>query len=532
MANERRESFTREGVETMKWGLVRSAINRELWDLTLGKNPLCCHSGNADSGYRVSFEHDETFHDRENEPGYEPRPWMNHYHFPPVPRTRDEPKYRLGWQEDHQGNRIAEFDVWDGPENSGAAEFGGLYGKWKRRVDKVFTGWGEPDRIPYEKDFWEAATRLRDAIKPLGIVNVPGESYYLACRSLGLLTRDPGAQGTTPPARMWAPQINGPIDRFVIPLQGTLLNLHVLGEMLAAQLEGLGNMWQSTRISVMEIGRHATRRMDFTGDGDTTPALIKSAGWVIGAMGLIPMATAASIGLAATGLILAGADALIDDVKSRAKDVFDIPAAIDGATAEEIIRSVEDTLDSGQDRDLETQLQLDESDSAETLDVAHKHIVEDHAVYNAEANIYTTCFTMDLSDVRADSHPETAGDVDISVEYERLRDAGKMFADELGEELRAASRGVGDVYSSGATWDRPELSGGRTIGFGPTGSWPNWSVVRDDLAGILDATANQVVEVGEYLIAAANYLERQDASAKEAMEQAGRELDNAVNRAG
>lgn len=513
----------------MKWGLVRSAINRAVWDRTLGKNPMCCYSGNADDGYRVSFDHDKIFHDRENEPGYEPRSWMTHHHFPPIPRTRNEAKWRTGWQEDHQGNRIAEFNVWE-PASSGAAEFQGLYAQWEQRVDKVFTGWGEPDRIPYEKNFWEAATRLRDAIKPLGVVNVPGESYYLACRSLGLLTHDPGAQGTTPPARMWAPQINGPIDRFVIPLQGTLLNLHVLGEMLAAQLDGLGNMWQSTRISVMEIGRQATRRMDFTGDGDTTQALIKSAGWVVGAMGLIPMATAAGIGVAAAGLILAGADVLIEEVKSRSKEVFDIPAAIHGATADEIIRSVEDVLDSGQDRDLETQLQLDESDSAETLEVAHKHIVEDHAIYNAEANVYTTYFTMDLSDVRADSHPENPGDVDISVEFERLRDAGKMFADELGEELRAASRGVRDVYSTNSTWERPELSGGRAIGFGTTGSWPNWSEVRDDLAGILDSTANQVVEMGEYLIAAANYLERQDQSAKEAMEQAGRELDSVFGR--
>ncbi|RSD17201.1 hypothetical protein [Amycolatopsis eburnea] len=524
MANERRESFTREGIETMKWGLVRSAINREIWDRTLGKNPMCCYTGNADGGYRVSFDHDETFHDRENEPGYEPPRWMTHHHFPPVPRTRTETKHRTAWQEDYQGNRVAEFDVWADPGNAEASGVQGLYAKWAQRVDKIFTGWGEPDRIPYEKDFWEAATRLRDAIKPLGVVNVPGESYYLACRTLGLVAHDPGAQGTTPPARMWAPQINGPIDRFVIPLQGTLLNLYILGEMLAAQLEGLGNMWQSTREGVMEIGRQATRRMDFTGDGGTTQAMIKSAGWVVGAMGLIPVADAVGIGLAATGLILAGADEILGKIEDESKEVFDIPAAIDGATAEEIIQAVADTLDSGQLLDLETQVQLDESDSADVLGVAHAHI-GDHTVYNAEANTYKTYFTMDLSDVRSDSHQDKPLDVDISVEFERLRDAGKTFADELGEELRAVARGVRDVYSTSATWERPELSGGRAIGLGPTGSWPQWSQVRDDLAGTVDATANQVVEVGEYLIAAANYLERKDASAKEALEKAGQELD-------
>jgi hypothetical protein len=516
MADEHRESFTRDGIEKMKWGLARAAIDREIQDRTLGKSSLCCYAGSADEGYRVSFDHDKTFHDRENEPGYEPRKWMTHHHFPPIPRTHGETKYRMGWQEDYQGKRIAEFDVW-AETKSGSAEFEGFYGKWPARVDKVFTGWADPDHIPYEKNFWEAATRLRDAIKPLATVPDSGETYYLACRSLGLV------QGSSP-GRMWAPQINGPIDRFVIPLQGTLLNLCVLGEMLAAQLEGLGNMWRSTRISVMEIGWHATQRMAGRGGGDGQAA-IKAAGWVVGAMGLIPMPTPASIGLAAAGIVLAAADTLVDTINDKTNEVYDIPASIEGATAEEIIRSVETTLDSGQILDLETQIQLDESDSFETLDVALGHITNEKAVYNAETNVYTTCFTMNVSEVLKDSHPETPQDVDISVEFERLRAAGKTFADELGEELRAVSRGVHQVYSSDASWLRPELARGRAIGLGRTGSWEKWNEVRTALAGILDTTVKQVVEVGEYLITAANYLERADASAQEALEKAGQELD-------
>ncbi|MEV7040775.1 hypothetical protein [Amycolatopsis sp. NPDC051061] len=516
MADERRESYTRAGIEQMKWGLARAAIDRDLQDRTLGKSSLCCYAGSADEGYRVSFDHDKTFHDRENEPGYEPRPWMTHHHFPPIPRTRNETKYRMGWQEDYQGKRIAEFDVW-AETKSGSAGFQGFYGKWPARVDKVFTGWADPDHIPYEKNFWEAATRLRDAIKPLETVPDSGEPYYLACRSLGLV------QGSSP-GRMWAPQINGPIDRFVIPLQGTLLNLGVLGEMLAAQLEGLGNMWRSTRISVMEIGGHATLRMSGRGGGDGQAA-IKAAGWVVGAMGLVALPTPVSIGLGAAGLVLAAADALVDDIKHKAKEVYDIPASIEGATAEEIIRSVETTLDSGQILDLETQIQLDESDSSDTLQVALRHIENDKAVYDAAANVYHTFFTMNVIDVRTDSHPETPQDADISVEFERLRAAGKTFADELGEELRAVSRGVHEVYSTDSSWLRPELAGGRAIGLGPTGPWPQWNGVRTALARILDVTSSQVVELGEYLIAVANYLERADASAKEALEKAGQELD-------
>jgi hypothetical protein len=237
------------------------------------------------------------------------------------------------------------------------------------------------------------------------------------------------------------------------------------------------------------------------------------------------MPTPASIGLAAAGIVLAAADTLVDTINDKTNEVYDIPASIEGATAEEIIRSVETTLDSGQILDLETQIQLDESDSFETLDVALGHITNEKAVYNAETNVYTTCFTMNVSEVLKDSHPETPQDVDISVEFERLRAAGKTFADELGEELRAVSRGVHQVYSSDASWLRPELARGRAIGLGRTGSWEKWNEVRTALAGILDTTVKQVVEVGEYLITAANYLERADASAQEALEKAGQELD-------
>ncbi|GLY71155.1 hypothetical protein [Amycolatopsis taiwanensis] len=526
MANDRRESYTRDGIEEMKWGLVRATIDRDVWDSVRGEGAMRCFAGSPDEGYRISFDHDAILHDREQEPGYEPPTWMTHHRLPPVPQKRNEITDRTAYVEDYQGNRTSEtFDVWADPPNSGTFEVQGLYRKWANRVDEVFTGWDQVDHMPYEKNFWQAAGRLRDAIKPLETMSVPGEPYYAACRSLGLVEHDPGAQGTTPPERMWAPQINGPIDRFVIPLQGTFLNLFVLGELLAAQLDGMGKMWQNARLSVMEIGWYATKKMSRDAGRIDVQAIIKSAGWVVGAMGLIAMPTPASIGLAATGIILASADAILEEIKNGGKDVLDLEVAIQGGSAEEILRSTESALNSDRTSGLEPQIEIDEADSIDMLGVARSHLDNDQAVYDVAAKTYKTCFTMEVSDVQEDTAPNTKQDVDISVEFERLRDAGKTFADELGQELQGVSRGVQDTFSTSSAWERPELPGGVAIGIGLTGPWENWSPVRDHLVRILDTTATQVVEVGEYLISAANYLERQDASAKEAMEKASQELD-------
>jgi hypothetical protein len=525
MADDRREFFTRDGVEAMKWGLVRAAIDRDIWDNVRAAGPMRCHTGSPEEGYRISFDHDKTLHDPELEPGYEPPKWMTHHRLPAIPGGPAENKDRMAYVEDRNGNRTSEtFDVWGDAPQSGKFEFAGLYQKWFAKVDKVFTGWDEVDHIPYEKNFWEGATALRDAMRLLENLNVPGESYYTGCRSLGLVAHDPGGQGTTPPGRMWAPSINGPIDRFVIPLQGTFLNLVVVGEMLAAQLDGMGKMWQQARLGLMEIGWHATKKMSYTARFDGQ-ALIKSAGWVVGAMGLIILPNPVSIGLAAAGLVLAGADTLLEEIEARGRDrgVVDLEAVIPSGSAEEIIRSLESALNIDRDS-LESQVQIDESDSFDSLGVAFRHLKDDHTVYTG--GTYRTYFTMDVSNVREDTDPDRPPDVDISVEFERLRNAGKVFADELGAELQSVSQRVRDVFPTNAAWERPEIDGRVAIGLDLFGPWENWSKVRNELAAILDLTAKQVVEVGEYLISTANYLERKDASAKDAMDKASQELDN------
>jgi len=505
----------------MKWGLIRAAIDREIWDNLRGRGAMLCYSGSADDGYRISFDHDKVWHDQEDRPGYEPRPWMTHQVLPPIPRTRAGIGDGTAYVEDYQGNRTSEtFDVWAAPSGSGSFTPQGLYRKWVVTVDEVFKGWDRVDELPYEKDFWEAATRIRDAIRPLGSLSSPGESYHAACRSLGLITHDPGAQGTTPPERMWAPQINGPVDRYVIPLQGTFLNLVVLGELLAAQLDGLGNMWRSARVAVMEIGQRATAKMSGRKEFDVE-ALIKSAGWVLAASGLIALPVAVSIGLAATAITLSSAEEVINKIKDESKEVIDLRAALRGGAADEIIESVASTLNTDPRNGLEPQIEIDEADSIDLLGVAGTHIKNDNTVYIAKTGTYETCFTLNVSDVLVDTQDPERG---VVVDLERLRDAGKVFADELGEDLRSVSRGVQEAFSSDAAWVRPEIGAG-AIGVRTTGPWPEWNGVRHELVRILEETAVQVVEVGEYLISAANYLERHDNSAREAMEKAGQELD-------
>jgi hypothetical protein len=527
MANDRREFYTQDGVEAMKWGIARAAIDRDIYDSVRNAGPARCFSGSPDEGYRISFDHDGNVHDQQYEPGYEPPKWMKHHCLPAIPHKRDEISDRTAYVEDYQGNRTSEtFDVWAKPSESKTFELQGLYRRWSNKVNYVFTGWDQVDHIPHEKEFWEAATQLRDAIRPLENMALPGESYHAACRSLGLVEHDPGAQGTTPPERMWAPQINGPIDLYAIPLQGTFLNLFVLGQVLAAQLDGMGKMWQHARLSVMEIGWHATNEMLREGSIDAQ-ALIKSAGWVVGATGLIVLPTPAAIGLAATGIVLASADAYLDEIKKN-QDVIDLEAAIQGASADAILSATQSTLNTERDG-LQSQLQLDESECTGMLDVALKHIREDHTVYKPADKKYDTCFTMEVDSIRKDTAPDNKQDVDINVEFQRLRDAGRIFADELGAELQSVSRGVREVFPTDSAWTRPELDGG-TIGMSLTGPWDKWSAVRDQLAGILDETAKQVVEVGEYFISTANFLERQDASAKEAFDKAATELDNVFKK--
>ncbi|MER7859193.1 hypothetical protein ABTX61_08825 [Amycolatopsis japonica] len=529
MAGDHRESYTRSGVDAMKWGLVRAAVDRDIWLSARRTATNTCHEGSPDAGWRISFDHDPAVHERDREPGYEQPAGVSHHRLPAMPRNRTDRPDGTVYLEDHLGNLTPEsVDVWGAPANSGAFEFQGLYRKWSDRVDQVFAGWDQVDHMPEETYFWEAATQLRDAVKPLTAMVYPSASYYTACRWLGLVERDPGPDSTSPPARMWAPQINGPIDRYIIPLQGTLLNLFVLGEMLAAQLDGQGKMWQNARRSVMEIGQHTTKTMSGRPNYDAE-LFIKSAGWVVGAMGLIALPAVASIGLAVTGLGLASADAILAEIQKHKREVIDIEAAIKIGPVDDILRATETTLNTDRDNSLDAQVQLDESDCIDLLRTAEYHLATDQAVYDPETGIYKTCFTMNVADVRTDTAPAQPRDVDINVEFERLRKAGTIFADELAEELRGIAHGVRGVCSSPAGWERPEVGGGGPtgIGIGITGPWEDWVEVRDQLAQILDTTATQVKEVGEYLVSTANFLERQDDSAREAMEKAASELDAA-----
>ncbi|SEC99101.1 hypothetical protein SAMN04489727_5893 [Amycolatopsis tolypomycina] len=159
------------------------------------------------------------------------------------------------------------------------------------------------------------------------------------------------------------------------------------------------------------------------------------------------------------------------------------------------------------------------------LQVAQRHFESGTTVYNAEQKSYSTVFTLKPGNIRGDTAPATASDVDIKVEFDRLRKAGSIFADELSRDLHDIAGSLREILPTSSALERPEIGGGMGIGIGWTGPWDLWNANRILLAEALEKTAGQVAGVGDYLISASNFLERQDAAAKEALEQAGAELD-------
>jgi hypothetical protein len=521
MVSDHRESYTPDGVDRMKWGLTREAIGKDIQQAAFDHEWPVCFRGNLDEGYRISYDHDARVHDQEYEPDHGELPSsVTHYCLPPVVAAHGDGTVYL---EDYRGNRKpTAYDVWSDQGSADAFALQGYYRTWQKRVDQVFFGWDKVDQIPEERLFWTAAEQIRDAVKPLGSMALVGGSYYLGCHHLGLVQNDPGmADSPTSQERMWAPQINGPIDRFVIPLQGTLLNLLVLGELLAAQLEGMGNMWQNARSSVMDLGWHGTALMsgDKSVDAET---VLKTAGWVVGAMGLIALPEAVAIGVGAAGLVIAGAQEVLGSIKDN--QPVDRTAQIEHGTAQEVLDSITSLLDVDETCGLEPQVQKDESSAEDILRVAQSHLEQDKTVYDPASHTYRTTFTLEVDHIRDDDNPDRPPNVDIDVDFQRLRGAGTAFADELAAELRTMAADVREVFPTNSGWTRPE-QGNKAIGTGPDGPWPFWNAVRIDLADILDRTATQVEDVGEYLVATANFLERGDATAKAAFDQTSQQLD-------
>ncbi|SEC99117.1 hypothetical protein SAMN04489727_5894 [Amycolatopsis tolypomycina] len=315
MVGDRREYFTADGVAAMKWGLTRAAAANAIEYHLRGNSGSPCCSGTMEKGYFLSPYHSDgacSTYRSENPAGYastpEPPPEWNHYRLPAIPETRTGRRDGTITVEDVYGKPTGEtFDAWADDPGPGGFPFHGLYRKWYKQIEETFRPWADVGKIPDERNFWDAADRVRDAIRKLEVLNCQGESYYLACSSLGLIgTYSPG-ESAGPPGRMWAPQINGPIDLFVIPLQGTFLNLAVFAEMLAAQLEGLGNMWQNARQGVMEIGWYATQRLSGRPGATDLKDLIHGAGYLLASIGFLKVPTPVGIGVTAAGIALTGA---------------------------------------------------------------------------------------------------------------------------------------------------------------------------------------------------------------------------------
>lgn len=533
MVGDRREYFTKDGLAAMKWELTRAAIDNAIqYSLRSNSGSPCCF-GNVEKGYLLSPYHSDgscSTYRGAYPSGYpstpEPPPEWNHYRLPAIPEARSGRPDGTITVEDVYGKPTGEkFDAWDGSAGSGDFPFRGLYRKWYDQIEKTFSAWDEVEKIPYERNFWDAADQLRSVIKKLEVLNCQGESYYLACSSLGLIeTYSPG-ESAGPPGRMWAPQINGPIDLFVIPLQGTFLNLAVFAEMLAAQLEGLGNMWQNARQGVMEIGWYATQRLFGRPGATDLKELIHGAGYLLASIGFLKVPTPVSIGVAAAGIALTGAEDLIGAIQQKGADVAPFGVTITAGSTEHVLEQVQTALYGRQENCLQEALESDEGVCIGMLQVAQRHFESGTTVYNAQQKSYSTVFTLKPGNIRGDTAPGTSPDVDIKVEFDRLRKAGSIFADELSRDLHDIASSLRGIFPTSSAWERPEIGGGMGIGIGWNGPWDPWNANRNLLVEALEKTALQAAGVGDYLISAANFLERQDASAQEALEQAGAKLD-------
>ncbi|KDN21570.1 hypothetical protein [Amycolatopsis rifamycinica] len=275
----------------------------------------------------------------------------------------------------------------------------------------------------------------------------------------------------------------------------------------------------------MEIGWYATQRLFGIPGATDLKNLIHGAGYILAAMGFLTLPTPVSIGVTATGIALTGAEDLIGAIQQKDADVAPFGVTITTGSTEEVLAQVHTALYGSQENCLQQALLSDEGTCISMLQVAQRHFESGTTVYDAQKKSYSTVFTLKPGKIRGDTAPGKSPDVDIKVEFDRLRKAGSIFADDLSADLREVASSLRGIFPNSSAWERPEIGGGMGIGIGWTGPWEAWNANRNLLAEALEKTAQQVVGVGDYLISVANFLERQDAAAQEALEQAGAELD-------
>ena len=318
----------------MKWDLTRACIDRAVKEAVFGTGSSPgsgtnrCFSGNLDSGYWFSLDHDR---DLPHQPEIIPeadRPAMRHYTLPPV--TRDRASVEPGVVLDYRGEPEQTFDPWGGGAGSGF-HLQGLYAHFAEGVDHVFEGW---DQLPDERDFWEAANAMRDAIGPVSEPMKQDGPLFHVEWNLGVssATYDPNSAG--PPAPMKGQVIEVLTNYYVVPLGGTLAQQHWLGLLVAAELEGLGDMWHTARRCVMEIGRIATEVMQGQGTVEDALANLSVIGSVMTVVSLIP----------AVGEILAPVSVVLLAVEAIEQHIADNRGELEAAIQHQLSSATSDTI--------------------------------------------------------------------------------------------------------------------------------------------------------------------------------------------
>ena len=493
-----RHSYTPEGFAEMKWELTKACIDRAIKDAVFATGPDRCFHGSPDSGYWFALDHARGVPHQPDLVPEDLRPAMGHYRLPAITRGRAsvEPAV-LG---DYLGDPTQTFDPWGAGGGEGFHPQG-LYATWADGVDQVFESW---DQMPDERDFWAAATALREAVDPLSEPTKRGGTLFDLEWNLGIpsATYDPGSAG--PPAPMQGQVIEVLTHYYVIPLGGTLVQQHWLGTLAAAELEGLGNMWQTARRCVMEIGRIATDTMRGHGTVEDALANLSVIGSVMTVVSLIPPVGAV---LAPASVVLLGVQSALEDIRDQRGE---LQAAIEheltAASPENVLAKVNSAL-----AELRDHITTEEGTAERTFDIAYQRSYERPRIDPPDS--YRLTFDLPGPQAVTDADPSHfAGEGLIAVELPRLRRAGGCLTD-LGSVLDQTASTTQGVNRGNAMWVRPDRVGGT----GRDGAYDDFKNLHDRLCWLLHDTAGELAAAGDHVQLAANALESSDQSADQAL---------------
>ncbi|NYJ03401.1 hypothetical protein HNR19_004099 [Nocardioides thalensis] len=495
-----RHPYTPEGFDAMTWELACAAIDRAIKDAVRAATSDPCFHGSPEQGYWFALDHAR---DVPHQPDLVPedlRPAMVHYRLPPVTRARASTTPAV--VEDYRGDPVHTFDPWGAPSGAGFHPQG-FYARWADAIEEAFTDW---DRLPDERDFWAAAREQRDAVRALAEVTEHAGLLFDLQWSLGVPGSSVHPDSAGPPPPMTGRAVEALTTRYVIPLEGTLVQQAWLAELVAAELDGLGDMWQCARRGVMDLGALATQVL--RGQGTVEDRLDAISMWstILSFVGLVPSLGPAA-GLASVAL-LGVQGALEDMAEKRFPLEKEISVALSEASSSTIVHKIHAAL-----QEVRNYITLEEGTAQGTIDIALGWSYQEPLIDPPDS--YRTTFNLPGPEVVAASDPaEFVGPDEVAVDFPRLRRAGGHLS-AIGDRVGDAAASWTALPPDNAIWLRPDRVGG----VGRDGPFDAWKALRDRVGWLLSDTSGELIDAGDHVALAANALESADDEARAELRQ-------------